>query len=481
MLRTPVIMMVLAATAIPIELRPWSLATLDLSSSDWLDIVENIAGYVPVGIVLGGLGPLRAVTAAALISMFAETSQFMMAHRDPSAIDVASNVIGAILGAFISAQWRIRSAWFPVNTRTALTAAAIAFCVLLAVWGNSGAPYNTRGATSPGTLDAYWKFDDSGLYEAMDSSGHGHHGRLHNQAKYVDGVRRTAISLDGAKDYIDFGHSSAFRLIGSMTVSAWIKSTSFPDDDAAIVSTYDGLGYQLDITGDRGPRTIGFKLADACGNLMARYGATSLVTGTWYYVTGVYNAEAQTLDVYLNGELDNGFLRGSVTETQRSSRMAVYVGRRGDHRGFEFAGSIDDVRIYSRALTQAAIAADMNGTGRGVVEIQHTTAERNYSSRSAEGRRSLDIQCTSSDPDDARIPGAAAVVGVLVAVACVGFRPAFASVTYLVISFAAGLFFVPATAPTLPSLSRWLLPVISLAGGVSVVISVYRHDRPDHY
>ena len=148
-------------------------------------------------------------------------------------------------------------------------------------------------------------------------------------------------------------------------------------------------------------------------------------------------------------------------------------------KGFEFAGSIDDVRIYSRALTRAEIAADMNGTGRDVVEIRHTTAERNYSSRNAERPRHVDIQCAQSDPDDARIPGAAAVVGVLVAVACVGFRPALASLTYLVISFAAGLLFVPATAPTLPSLSRWLLPFISLAGGVSVAISVYRHP-PGH-
>ena len=43
---------------------------------------------------------------------------------------------------------------------------------------------------------------------------------------------------------------------------------------------------------------------------MARYGATPLALDTWYYVAGVYDAEAKTMDVYLNGELDNGFLRG---------------------------------------------------------------------------------------------------------------------------------------------------------------------------
>ena len=59
----------------------------------------------------------------------------------------------------------------------------------------------------------------------------------------------------------------------------------------------------------------------------------------WYHVAGVYDAEARTLDVYLNGELDNGILVGTATGTQRSSRSAVYIGRRSDLEGFEFAGS----------------------------------------------------------------------------------------------------------------------------------------------
>jgi Concanavalin A-like lectin/glucanases superfamily len=198
-------------------------------------------------------------------------------------------------------------------------------------------------------------------------------------------------------------------------------------------------------------------------------------------VTGVYNAEAQTLDVYMNGKLDNGFLLGAVTGTQRSSREAVYVGRRSSHKGFEFAGSIDDVRIYSRALTQAEIAADMRGTGSDVVAIQYTAEKRIHSGRRAEHSRQSDAQCTElSDLEDARIPGAAAVLGVLVAIACIGFQPAGTPLTCLVASFATGLLFIPATASTLPLLSRWLMPVISLAGGASVAVSVRRQNASVH-
>src|SRR5262249_24523443 len=119
-------------------------------------------------------------------------------------------------------------------------------------------------------------------------------------------------------------------------------------------------GYQLDTTIDHGPRTIGFKLTNASGANMARYGATALALNTWYYVTGVYNAAAQTLDVYLNDVLDNGALVGTVTASQQNSTLPVVVGKRSGLSGFEFNGRIDEVRIYNRALSLAEIKTNMN-------------------------------------------------------------------------------------------------------------------------
>jgi hypothetical protein len=473
MLRAPIIVMVLAATAIPIELRPPGDVALgfDIYASD---VLANVAGYVPVGIVLGGLGPLRAVIAAALIATFAETSQFVMMHRDPSAIDVAANIIGAILGTVISARWSVRAPEFRIDRWRALVAAALALVLLVGVWAMSGDAFNARGVTSPGTLEAYWKLDESRGRDALDSSGHGLNGRFRGEPMRVAGMRDGAVRFDGASDYIDFGHSTAFRIVGSMTISAWINSTSFPVDDAAIVSSHTGIGYQLDTTVDKGPRTIGFKLGNECGALMARYGATPLAVDTWYHVAGVYDAEARTLDVYLNGEPDNGVLLGSVTGRQRSSRAAVYVGRRSNLEGFEFAGSIDDVRLYSRALTKAEIVADMHGTATDGLAGQ-PAAERVDRSRGARPSEGLDPSCAaSSDEEDARIPGAAAVFGVLVAIACVGLWPRAGSLIYLVASFAAGGLLLPAMAPTLPQRDLWMMPLVSLAGGASVAVSVRR-------
>ena len=231
--------MVLAATAIPVAFRPLQQAELLPFSIDASDIVANIAGFVPVGIVLASLGPVRAVMAAALLSVFAETSQLVMLYRFPSLIDVATNVLGAILGVIIVARYNLKPQ-FKATRRIGAVAAALALLLILGVWTMSGNWPSDRGTTTPGTgsLEAHWTFDESSGRVALDLSGHGLNGEYHSEPKRVAGPMGSAVKFDGTADYIDFGHPSALRLTSSMTISAWIKSTSFPRDDAAIVSSY---------------------------------------------------------------------------------------------------------------------------------------------------------------------------------------------------------------------------------------------------
>jgi len=54
-----------------------------------------------------------------------------------------------------------------------------------------------------------------------------------------------------------------------------------------------------------------------------RYGMSPLAIDTWYHVAGVYDAPAQTLDVYLNGELDNGFYAADVHGLRKEPRVSL--------------------------------------------------------------------------------------------------------------------------------------------------------------
>jgi len=429
----------------------------------------NVLGFVPLGLVLGEFGVLQALAVAALISGFAETGQVMMLYRDPSVSDFIANVLGALLGAAVSARWKISSPELRVNRWITFVAAAVAFALMAQLWNQAGPAINTRGTTSLGTLEAHWKLDETGGRIAFDSSGHNLNGRF-SKFELVSGPTSASVVFGGKKEYVDVGRSTALRLAGSMTITAWINSSSFPYDDAAVVSQlHAGSGYQLDTTIDKGARTIGFKLSNACGELMARYGATPLVVGTWYHVTGVYDAPKRTLDVYLDGKLDNGPLIGPVSSTQHSSRWPVYIRKRSDSEGFGFTGLIRDVRIYSFALTNEEVAAVMRGESVNRVAAASNTSEaRGTSKENPQGK-------VISEVGDQWIPVKAASLGVLVAVTCIGLWPLASSLWYVFASFVVGLLLLPAIVSSVPSFNLWLIPLVTLSGGVSVAVSIRRH------
>ena len=147
-------------------------------------------------------------------------------------------------------------------------------------------------AQSAAGLVAGYAFNEGSGTTAADASGSGLTGTLTNGATWGAGRNAGAVLLDGVNDFVELGNPALLQLTGSMTVSAWVNSAAFPVDDAAIVSKRASgeVGYQLDTTVDRGPRTIGFKLTNSSGGDMFRYGATTLQANTWYHVTGVYDA-----------------------------------------------------------------------------------------------------------------------------------------------------------------------------------------------
>ena len=117
-------------------------------------------------------------------------------------------------------------------------------------------------------------------------------------------------------------------------------------------------GWQLKTSPDTGPHTFAVAITASGGTRVQRYSRTVRSLNTWYHVAGVYNASAKTLDIYVNGNLDNGVLRGTIPSAQVNSSVNANMGQRSG--GFYFRGTIDEVRIYNRASTQAEVQTDMN-------------------------------------------------------------------------------------------------------------------------
>jgi hypothetical protein len=87
-----------------------------------------------------------------------------------------------------------------------------------------------------------------------------------------------------------------------------------------------------------------------------------------------------------------------------------------------------------------------------------------------------DELCPAHEVGDSRTSGLVVTFGVLVAVALLGFFPAISRQVLCLACLAAGLFLVPTVYATMPAVFKWLLPLLSLAGGSSVAFST-RHRR----
>lgn len=470
--------MVIASTAIPVEWRGTGRNAFDFRSVYWLDALTNIAGYLPVGIAFAWLSPLRAVLSALSLSAATETAQMWLVNRDPSLADIVCNTAGAAVGYTMARLAARREVRIPVTRWTCAAAALLALADAAWMRQVAGDAINQRGWRQPGVLEAKWSFDEPQGSVAMDMSGRGRNGSLTGRVTRAEGVSGRALQLDGGRGYVDAGHSTAFREAGSLTLTAWIRSSTYPRDDAAIVSTLSApaaspaAGFQLDTTIDTGPRTVGFKLSNGCGEMMARYGATPLAIGRWYHVAGVYNAAARSLDVYLDGRNDNGRLVGSIGGRQRPSREHLMIGRRSDLTGYPFSGLLDDVAIYSRPLTADEIAAlaarDTAAPAPGA------TAGNAPPDLSSAGVEDCDW---SSDRQDARLPAPVVVLGILVAFVGAGL----AIPRYVILAAAAGvgLLAYGIAGSDLPRLDLLTFSLVSAAGALSVLWSSERAESSD--
>ena len=224
--------------------------------------------------------------------------------------------------------------------------------------GYSATATATTPTVSPGLISAYAFSEGSGPTTA-DSSGNGLTGSIQGASWTTSGHSGNALVFNGTSSYVDLGTMSSFPLTSSATWSAWIFATGNPADDGQIVArSGNSDGWQLKTSLDTGVRTLGVAISNGTTSTQ-RYSRTVVSLNTCYHVAGVYNATAQTLDIYVNGALDNGTLAGTVPASQNNpSSINVNIGRR--QGGFYFIGTIDDVRIYNRALSQTEIQNDMN-------------------------------------------------------------------------------------------------------------------------
>jgi len=218
-----------------------------------------------------------------------------------------------------------------------------------------------RKRFSSGDLIAWWKFDQVEGKTVLDSSGNNLNGKLLGDANIVsDPERGTVLSLDGSGDYVDFGNNSAFNIFGSITVTVWIKARAFDEPWQAIINKGDS-SWRLQRYEGKGSIEFACTGLNVTGTKWGNvWGTVGVNDGKWHHIAGIYNGTK--IHLYVDGMLDKSLDASGFTNT---NEFSVMVGENPEQRGRYWNGLIDDVRIYSYALSENEVKEVYAGRGPG--------------------------------------------------------------------------------------------------------------------
>jgi hypothetical protein len=167
-----------------------------------------------------------------------------------------------------------------------------------------------------------------------DLSGYGNTGTLTNGPTWNS---NGWFDFDGVDDYIDCG--SGMSATGKVTVSALVNLDTFsnPGGSSHIVDS-NSNSWHLAVLTNGVPYFWNGTTYHTTG--------TPLSTGRWYMLTGV---QGTTLDIYVNGELNN-----SLNSNLNIATDNVWIGAWALGSRF-LNGQVSNTQIYPRALSQTEI------------------------------------------------------------------------------------------------------------------------------
>jgi hypothetical protein len=203
-------------------------------------------------------------------------------------------------------------------------------------------------------LVAAYSFGEGSGTSVGDASGNNNSGVVAGNAAWTtQGRFGPALSFDGVDDLVTIPDAASLDLTNGMTLEAWVNPTALSGWRTIMMKEINaGLAYAF-YANDNAPKPAAYVHLANQSQSSGVSGTSQVPLNAWTHVAVTFDGGTERM--FINGvEVSSAPASGSIVQSSNSLRIggnAVW--------GEYFAGLIDEVRIYDRALTATEIQADM--------------------------------------------------------------------------------------------------------------------------
>lgn len=217
----------------------------------------------------------------------------------------------------------------------------------------------------------YWKLDETTGTTAADSSGNGNAGTYNSSGvthstslpSTLSGDVRSLL-LDGSTGYVALGTTNFPANNAPQSMSLWFKGTAVTGTNQNMIALINGGGASANQLGFRDLNLV-----------LWSYGGAALVStaaptdGAWHQV--IYTYDGVTDSLYLDGVVK---ATSTTAVHQTGAPASAFLGTYAPNAEM-WNGSLDDVRVYSRALTAGEISLLAGGGSPTTIAGTHTFSD----------------------------------------------------------------------------------------------------------
>lgn len=211
--------------------------------------------------------------------------------------------------------------------------------------------------SSPSSLatdyEGYWPLDGTNGNTTADLSGRGNNGVVTGATVSTNGRINGCLVFNGSNSSVQITNF----LCNDFTIAFWVKTTQA----AGTGQWYNGAGLvdgdAPGVANDFGTAMCGGKFALGIGNPDTTFLSTSLINnGVWHHCVATRQQATGTVHLYVDGVLET---TGTASRNTQNASSQLLFGAIASGGGY-FNGSLDDIQIFTRALSSSEVASLYN-------------------------------------------------------------------------------------------------------------------------